>query len=160
MGASLREAGLNLLPIDYDRRRNTSPIFNYPYEKTREALEGLRSVRAPHPCHGFKMRYINPVNGDWAIPTIATWAQWLPKGFATAPYRSTDGSLFVVVEGQGYSLIGGKRYDWATHDVLVVPSWCDAEHHAEQETVLFGASDRVVQEKLGLWRERVSSARV
>ena len=154
-GASDAEAALNMLPINYDRTRGTSPIFNYPYARTREALQGIAHFRDPEPAFGFKMRYVNPLNGDWAIPTLATWAQLLPRGFETSPYRSTDGTVFVVIEGSGYSIIGGRRFDWTEHDVFVVPSWCESSHHAAAESVLFGASDRVIQEKLGLWRERL-----
>ncbi len=152
-GASTAEAALNMLPVSYDTTRNTSPIFNYPYERTRAALHGIARFREPEGPFGFKMRYLNPVNGDWAIPTIATWAQLLPRGYRTSPYRSTDGTIFIVVEGTGYSVIGGRRFEWGEHDVFVVPSWCESFHHADAESVLFGASDRVIQEKLGVWRE-------
>jgi gentisate 1,2-dioxygenase len=109
--------------------------------------------RDPSPFFGHKMRYVNPVNGGWAMPTIATWAQYLPKGFSTAPYRSTDGTVFVCVEGSGESTIGGKTIEWGAQDVFVVPSWHEATHRVSSDTFLFGASDRVVQEKLGIWRE-------
>ncbi|HZF25695.1 MAG TPA: gentisate 1,2-dioxygenase [Steroidobacteraceae bacterium] len=157
-GASLAEAALNMLPIDFDRKGGTSPIFNYPYTRTREALDGISRFRDPDPAFGFKMRYVNPTNGDWAISTIATWAQLVPKGFHTTPYRSTDGTIFVVIEGEGYSLIGGTRFDWGPHDIFVVPSWCESIHIGNAESILFGISDRVVQEKLGLWRESREAA--
>jgi len=157
-GASTAEAALNMLPVDFDRTRHTSPIFNYPYTRTREALDGLTRFREPAPEFGFKMRYVNPLNGDWAIPTIATWAQLLPRGFQTLPCRSTDGALYVVIEGSGESTIAGKTFQWGPHDVFVVPSWCEVVHKANTEAVLFGASDRVVQEKLGIWRERRGTA--
>jgi gentisate 1,2-dioxygenase len=155
IGASTSEATLNMLPMDVDASRRTSPIFNYPYSRTREALDGISRWRASDPAAGFKMRYVNPANGDWAIPTIATWAQLLPAGFQTIPYRSTDGTIFVVVEGNGESTIAGTTFRWGPKDVFVVPSWCEAVHRAASDTVLFGASDRVIQEKLGIWRERV-----
>jgi gentisate 1,2-dioxygenase len=132
--------------------------FNYPYARTRAALEGIARARAPEPAFGFKMRYIDPVNNDWAIPTIATWTQLLPRGFQTAPYRSTDGTIFAVIEGSGTSRIGDRSFEWRRHDVFVVPSWCEAAHQAREKSVLFGASDRVVQEKLGVWREQPASA--
>jgi gentisate 1,2-dioxygenase len=157
VGASTSEAALNMLPVDLDRSRQTSPIFNYPYARTREALSGIARFREPSAAFGFKMRYVNPVNGDWAIPTIATWAQLLPAGFRTSPYRSTDGTIYVVVEGTGRSTIAGCSFDWGPQDILVVPSWCEAAHEATREAVLFGASDRVVQEKLGFWRERLEA---
>jgi gentisate 1,2-dioxygenase len=47
---------------------------------------------------------------------------------------------------------------WEPHDIFVVPSWMKHTHHAESEAVLFSFSDRVVQEKLGLWREARGNA--
>ena len=83
------------------RRSGTSPIFNYPYDRTREALEQLRRREAWDPCHGLKMRYTNPVTGDHAMPTMGTFIQLLPKGFDGRRYRSTDATVFVAIEGRG-----------------------------------------------------------
>lgn len=152
--ASMFEAGMNLLPMDADRTRHTSPIFNYTYAKSREALHGASRFRDIDPARGFMMRYVNPLNGDWAMATVATWLQLLPKGNATAPYRSTDGTIMVVVEGRGHSVVAGKRIDWKPQDVFAIPAWSEVTHHPDEETVMFGASDRATQEKLGLWRER------
>ena len=33
---------------------------------------------------------VNPATGGYPIPSISTFIQFLPKGFKTAPYRSTD----------------------------------------------------------------------
>jgi gentisate 1,2-dioxygenase len=154
VGSSTAEAALNLLPLDYETRTTTSPIFNYPYVRTREALAGVAKLRPPEPGSGYRMRYANPVNGGWAIPTIATWAQLLPKGFVTQPHRSTDGTVMVVVEGKGWSLIDGERYDWGPNDILVAPSWRTVVHHPEEEAVFFCWSDRSVQEAFGFWREQ------
>lgn len=152
-GAAWAEAGSNLLPTEQRYRSMTSPIFNYPYSRTREALHALSRAHEVDAWHGHKMRYINPVNGGWAMPTLATWMQLLPRGLKTQPYRSTDSTIFVVVEGQGYSEIGGARFDWAPHDIFVVPSWVPCRHVVDADAVFFGYSDRVVQEKLDFWRE-------
>jgi gentisate 1,2-dioxygenase len=42
--------------------------------------------------------------------------------------------------------------------VFMVPAWARHSHRANEDTVLFSFSDRVVQEKLGLWREERSAA--
>lgn len=152
-GATNWTFGMNMLPVDCDRGRTTSPLFNYPYARSREALHGMAKDMEIDPYLGFRLRYANPVNGDWAIATIATWMQFLPKGFQTQNYRSTDGTVFVVAEGSGRSVVGGVPIDWRKGDVFVVPSWFGVSHTASEDAVLFGASDRVVQEKLGLWRE-------
>lgn len=152
-GAAMAEVGTHLLPIDHQHASQTSPIFNYPYKRTREALDKLARFRPINAWHGHKMRYVNPMTGGWAIPTIATWMQLLPKDFQTRPYRSTDSTVFVVVEGQGHSIIGNQRFDWEPHDIFVVPSWSQVLHCASEESTLFSYSDRAVQEKLDLLRE-------
>ncbi|MGH7091872.1 MAG: cupin domain-containing protein, partial [Stellaceae bacterium] len=157
-GAAEAEAAYNLLPDGQTWTSKTTPIFNYPYAKAREALEKLRKFRTPDPYHALRMKYINPVTGEWAMPTISTWMQLLPKGFATKPYRSTDSTGFVVVEGEGKSVIGGKRFDWGPRDIFVAPSWQFHEHQASSDAVIFQFSDRVVQEKLDFWREHRGNA--
>ena len=153
-GDSQARYGANMLPLGYESVVPASPIFNYPYARSREALEQMRKAEAWDPCHGLKMRYINPIDGGWAMPTIGTCLQLLPKGFASTPYRSTDATVFVGVEGSGTVRIGDAVYEWGPRDVFVVPSWHEITHEAREDAVLFSYSDRPIQEKLGLWRER------
>jgi gentisate 1,2-dioxygenase len=144
----------NLLPIDWRPAVKTSPVFNYPYVRSRESLDVLSRHEDPDPCHGHKLRYVNPTSGDFAMPTIGAFIQLLPGGFATRPYRSTDATVFVAVEGSGQSRVGDRVFDWEAHDIFVVPSWISVSHQAAADAVLFSCSDRPVQEKLGLWREQ------
>jgi gentisate 1,2-dioxygenase len=157
-GDSLARYGAGLLPVDWRPETRTSPIFNYPYARTREALQTMRKRGDWDACHGLKLRYVNPASGDFAMPTMATFMQLLPKGFAGAPYRSTDGTVFVCIEGSGETRIGGEVLAWRPRDVFMVPAWARHSHHANEDAVLFSFSDRVVQEKLGLWREERSAA--
>lgn len=152
-GDSAARYGANMMPLGYTRRAPTSPIFNYPYARSREALEMMRRAEEWDPCHGLKMRYVNPVNGDWAMPTIGTCLQLLPRGFRTLPYRSTDATVFVGVEGSGRATVAGETFAWGPRDVFVVPSWREVVHETDDDAVLFSYSDRPVQEKLGLFRE-------
>ena len=153
-GDSHARYGNNLLPVDDDYDRPTSPVFNYPYERTREALEQMRKRDAWSPWHGLKLKYANPKTGDFAIPTMATFIQLFPKGFASQPYRATDSTVFVCTEGRGKTTIGDKVLDWGPRDIFVVPSWEKHTHEVAEDSVLFSYSDRAVQEKLGFWREQ------
>lgn len=153
-GSAIAEAGSNLLPIDFEATSQTSPIFNYPYRVTREALDRMSRFRDPDACHGYKMKYINPVTGGSAMPTISTAIQLLPKGFVTETYRSTAGTVFTVVEGTGVAHIAGRRFAWRPHDLFVVPSWHPVELEANSDAVIFTYSDRVAQEKLDFFREQ------
>lgn len=153
-GDSMARYGQGLLPVDYVAQSPTSPVFNYPYARTREALETMRRSEQWDSCHGLKMRYVNPLNGDYAMPTIGTFMQLLPAGFITDTYRSTDATVFVVVEGNGQSHIGELDFSWQQHDIFVVPSWFPVSHSSTGDAVLFSYSDRPIQQKFGLWRER------
>ncbi len=153
VGDSLARYGSGLLPDGYRHPTLTSPVFNYPYERTREALEKMRQHDEWDPCHGLKMRYVNPMDGGYAMPTMGTFMQLLPQGFETAPYRSTDGAVFSVVEGTGRVHVGEESFAWGPRDTFVVPSWQRYRFEADEEAVIFSFSDRPVHEKLGLWRE-------
>jgi len=156
-GDSEARYGANLLPVDDSYSRPTSPVFNYRYDRTREALAEMQRRDEWSPWHGLKLKYANPKTGDYAIPTIATFVQLLPKGFKTSPYRSTASTVFVCIEGEGKSVIGegeaAQTFTWGPRDIFVVPSWTFVAHEADGEAVLFSYSDQGVHEKLGFFRE-------
>ncbi len=132
------------------------PLWHYPYARTRAALDQLRGG-AVHPSHGLKMEFVNPADGGPAMATMSAFIQFLPKGFSGRPYRSTEGAVVCVLEGRGATEIAGQRFAWSPSDILVIPSWHPYRHEATEDAVLFSFSDRTVQEKLGLWRERVEA---
>ncbi|MDE2378163.1 gentisate 1,2-dioxygenase [Bradyrhizobium sp.] len=152
-GDSFALYGHNLLPVDSKPRSKTSPIFSYPYSYTREALEKAKQRQAWDACHGLKLKFTNPETGDFAMPTIGTFIQLLPRGFKTARYRATDATVFAPIEGRGRSRIGDQVFEWGPRDLFVVPSWHQVTHEADEDAVLFSFSDRPVQEKLDLFRE-------
>ncbi len=152
-GNSLARYGMNMLPVRHQVDSQTSPIFSYPYARTRDALDTLLRQEEVDPWDGVKLRYVNPATGGWAMPTIATFMQILPRGFRGQTYRSTDATVFSVVEGQGSAFIAGQRFDFGPRDIFVVPSWAPARFQTEEECVLFSFSDRPVQQALGILRE-------
>ena len=152
-GDALARFGSSLLPLEYAPSSGTTPVFTYPYAKSREALEQLKRLDAPDTSHGVKMQYANPATGGYPMPTIAAFIQLLPSGFRGAAYRSTDGTVYCVVEGRGSSRVGDSSFEWAPGDIFVVPSWCKVAHETDEDAVLFSYSDRPVQKALGWWRE-------
>ena len=145
------------LPLEYKPSRMSSPVFNYSYARSREALDRLYRNGPLDPCHGIKMQYANPATGGYPMPTIGAFLQLLPSGFRGAAYRSTDAAVYCVAEGAGRSKIGDSEFAWRKNDVFVVPSWCSVSHEVEGEAVLFSFSDRPVQKVLGLWREETTA---
>jgi gentisate 1,2-dioxygenase len=146
--------GNNMLPVDWKPDDGNSPILNYPYHRSLETLYGLAGAGDPDPYHGHKVRYVNPATGGSPMPTIGAFMQLLPAGFGTQPYRSTDGTIFVVTQGRGESVIGDTTFAWKEKDIFVVPSWHRVVHRAHDAAVLFSFSDRPAQEKIGIWREQ------
>ncbi len=63
------------------------------------------------------------------------------------------GIIVAVAEGRGVAQVGDQRIPFGEHDVFVLPNWVWRSFHAEGDCFLFCSSDRVAQEKLGLWRE-------
>jgi gentisate 1,2-dioxygenase len=153
-GDALARYGSGLLPVGHRAASLNSPVFNYPYARTREALHAVARAGEPDPYQGHLMRYANPLDGGWAMPTMATMIRLLPAGFATRPYRSTDGAVFVAVEGRGRIRVDEQNFDVSPHDLVVVPGWMAYTLHAFEDLVLFSYSDRAAQEKLGLFREQ------
>ena len=155
-GDALARYGTNMVPLDYaPRPADPTRVFVYPFERTRASLLAI-ARGTPDAHHGFKLRYVNPATGASPMPTIGACAQWLPVGFETRPYRCTDGTVHVCLEGGGEASIGDRSWRFQENDVFVVPSWHAFQLRADRDALLFSFSDRPVQLALGLWREERS----
>lgn len=157
-GISLDRYGANMLPMRHDAPfGKTSPIFSYPYERSRETLHRLEHHADIDEWDGVKLRYINPATGGSPMPTMATFMQRLPAGFAGKPWRQTDGAVFSVVEGTGSVGIekDGRRqtFEFGPRDHFVIPSWHTAQLQSQAGCVLFSFSDRPVHQALGIHKE-------
>jgi gentisate 1,2-dioxygenase len=157
-GTSFARYGHNMAPVrGISPYGQTSPIFSYPYSRTREALHNLERSAPVDAWDGVKLRYTNPLTGGSPMPTMGTFMQLLPKGFSGKPYRQTDGTVFSVVEGTGTAYIespaGKAQFDFSARDHFVVPSWHTLRLHSAPGCVLFSYSDRPVHQALGIHRE-------
>jgi gentisate 1,2-dioxygenase len=159
--ASVSRYGAGLVPSERSWSKPYSPTNKYPYRPSLAALRALH-VAAGSPSSGTSMEYVNPVNGGPVLPTIACHLSLLGAGLSTAARRHTPSAIFCVIEGNGYSLINGIRYDWSTNDFFVVPSWHWYEHHATSgaDVVLFSMTDRPIYEAFHLVREQSDKTRV
>jgi gentisate 1,2-dioxygenase len=156
-GDSQARWGANMRPVNATWSNPESPIFAYPYDRSREALEKLREGAEWDPCGGLKLAYVNPTTGGSAMPTISTFLQLLPKGFAGATWRTTEGIVYSPTEGTGRVEVdtadGTVTLNWKPRDIFCVPCWMPHRLYADEHAVLFSFSDRVAQDKLGIWRE-------
>lgn len=154
-GDSMATFGQGMLPIHAESPYGaTTPIFNYPYERSRETLVSTAQNREPDPYSGHTLRYANPIDGGWAMPTMATWLTHLKRGENTLPVRSTDSMVMHVVEGSGEITIDNQVMVFQAKDVIAIPGWQWRHIKPSQDCFLFFFSDRAAHEKLGFFREQ------
>jgi gentisate 1,2-dioxygenase len=155
-GASLDAYGHNMRPFRgsvADRRPSHQPLFHYPYSDWRASLGAMASSATIDPHLGHALEFINPATGGPMMPTIGAHVRLLPVGFETAVRQSTDATVYVVVEGTGTVRIDDYEIALKPRDLVVSPSWSEVQFQASSELVLFGFSDKPVQECLQLYRE-------
>ena len=132
-----------------------SPLWHYPLERARQALEQMAPQDSGSAHDGLILEYSNPVTGGPAMPTIACFIQMLRPGQHTRAHRHVCCTNYHVIEGSGYSLVGGRRLDWEDKDVFTVPTWTAHEHvnSGSKAALLFSFSDAPVMKALDLYRE-------
>ena len=131
----------------------TSPMFHYRGADVREALTGLRREEGD-PYDALSLRFINPATGASVFPTLDYRALMLRPGEATRFKRETASTLYIAIEGQGVAEIAGRRLDWQTNDIFVVPSFVWRRHinQSKADAVLYAVSDAPLMKKIGQYR--------
>jgi gentisate 1,2-dioxygenase len=131
----------------------TGPVFQYRGSDIRAALDGLRG-EAGDPYEGVTVRFVNPANGAPVFPTLDYSAQLLRPGEATGWKRETANAFYIVLDGEGTTEIGERRFDWRANDLFVVPnfSWRRHINRGPGDALLYLCSDRPLFEKIGQYR--------
>jgi gentisate 1,2-dioxygenase len=158
-GDTLARYGRNMRPMRggvADRRPSRQPLFHYRYADWRPALDTMAASAEIDPHLGHALEFLNPADGGSIMPTISAHVRLLPAGFETRERQASDGTIFVVVQGEGKAAVGDETLDLSIRDVFVVPSWKSLRVRAHSDLVLFGFSDRAPQEKLNLYREKLA----
>ena len=68
--------------------------------------------------------------------------------------RETCSTFIVVIDGSGYSEIGGERFDWVPNDIMVVPpfTWRKHVNTGSGDAVLYTVTDAEVLRHIGQYR--------
>ena len=109
-----------------------SPRFSCKWGSTREALYRLVGLE-PSPYEGYALRFANPFTGGPVMPTIGASMHLLPAGQHTRARRTTSNAIYHVVEGSGFSVLDGQRFDWQAGDTFCVPNWWPTATRAERQ---------------------------
>jgi gentisate 1,2-dioxygenase len=117
--------------------------------KLSAAMERQARQSAPKPVDG--VRLLSPVASPGKI--IAAPVNYKKHLFQTRPMRSTDGMVMAVADGRGTLQIADRSFAFSSRDIHAIPGWNWRSFKASEDCFLFFFSDRVAQEKLGLFRE-------
>jgi 1-hydroxy-2-naphthoate dioxygenase len=128
--------------------------FRYPWTDTYKALQEIRAEDAD-PCNGSLLRYINPVDGGYTLPTMSCEIQLLKPGLKTKLHRHTSTACYHVFKGSGRTRVGEGYLEWSKGDSFVIPTWLWHAHEnpGKEEAVLFSLSDQPVLEVLEWYKE-------
>lgn len=149
--------GAGLVPADIAWNKPYSPLFKYSWKQVYPALLETAKVNEGSPFDGILMHYTNPVTGGHVMQTMGASIQLLRAGEHTKAHKHTGSFVYQCAKGHGYSIIGGKRFDWKERDIFCVPSWEYHEHINLSETedaCLFSFNDLPVITSLGLYQEK------
>lgn len=146
-----------LLPANEKWDKPYSPLMKYSWDATYTALLNYAKVTDGSLYDGVVMRYVNPYTGGDPMLTMGAQMQLLRPSEHTKAHRHTGNVIYTVAKGEGYSIVGGKRFDWTEKDIFCVPSWMWHEHcnkSSGDDACLFSFNDFPTMQKLGFYAEQ------
>jgi gentisate 1,2-dioxygenase len=149
-----------VIPVDPEWDKPYSPLFKYSWANTYKVLKDRAERTQGSEFDGIIMKYSNPLTGGAVMQTMSATMQLLRPNEHTKAHKHTGSFMYQCAKGRGYSIIGGKRYDWKERDIFCVPSWVYHEHCNLSETedaCLFSFNDLPVIKALGLYQEKAYS---
>src|SRR5699024_1418309 len=92
--------------------------------------------------------------GYGVSPTINAVVQVLAPNEHNNPHKHSNLAIFIVFEGEGYSIIDGEKLEWETGDVFLSPPWLSHEHCNTSHTgsgVWYTIQDVPTVASMGSW---------
>ena len=85
------------------------------------------------PLRGADRRFIALVNGDTGeaggvFPSIFLGIQTFAPGEHIVAHRHNSYALYHIIQGEGYSVLDGQRFDWRRGDTFGCPPMASHEH--------------------------------
>jgi gentisate 1,2-dioxygenase len=133
----------------------SSPMYVYRWEQMLELLERYKEWEG-NPYEGILIEYVDPTRGTPIYRTMTFFAQMLRPGERTRPMKQNSSVLLAPLEGEGHSIIEGRKFDWAPFDTVAIPGghWCEHVNGSEtSRAIIFVASDEPTLKVLGFYRK-------
>ncbi len=121
--------------IERTRERERPPIKDNPYEavlRQRKALKE-RNLTGPIVLRGDEMEvfqarqgklkfFMDPVFAPFKDRPLQQWRVFMHTITTKSGKHTHQGGLLIfVIEGKGYSIVNGERWDWEKGDLVLLP---------------------------------------
>jgi gentisate 1,2-dioxygenase len=98
-----------------------------------DALPQLQEL-AKDPLRRADRRFLSLVSEDTgeaggALPSVFLGLQIINPGEHIAPHRHNSYAIYHIIEGSGYSIVEGERFNWKRGDIFVCPGMASHEHY-------------------------------
>ncbi|MBI4522336.1 MAG: cupin domain-containing protein [Deltaproteobacteria bacterium] len=109
--------------------------YHYAERWIRRQTEGAVVVRGkerPYDVHkqNVSRRYLSPCEPELADTVLQDWEVFLAKFTGrSGKHRHQGGLVIFILEGSGYSVLDGERFDWEAGDLVVLPLKPDRVEH-------------------------------
>ncbi|OAA76121.1 RmlC-like jelly roll fold protein [Akanthomyces lecanii RCEF 1005] len=144
--------------------------FNEHYSAARYPATDVDSSPIVFPWRDMLAK-LHDAPGSWAaVPyrnsdgreigrVIGASAERLDKGAESPVRQETSSSVYHVIQGSGWSEIGGKSFSWQRGDTFCIPAWYKYKHVANGEdngVYLYRFDDKPMLKSLGLLRTQMN----
>ncbi len=119
---------------------------------------------AGDPLRRADRRFIALVNSDTgeaggAVPSAFIGIQILNPGEHILPHRHNSYAVYHILQGRGYSILEGEKFEWERGDTFSCPAWAVHEHvnTGEEQAIQYVFQDmpaRAMERNL-MWEEPI-----
>ncbi len=121
-----------------------APTNTYDKYIARLAEEAEWRRNCPHVVHGAerpweetrmgRLKYLIYPGIPSGIITVDAWVQHIPPGGRSGKHRHAAEEVHKILQGKGYDVQDGERYDWEAEDVACMPILTTHQHFNASKT--------------------------
>ena len=74
-----------------------------------------------HNPHGVMRWYLHEAMDDTAVRTLNFYIQEIPKNSRSGKLRYQGNAVIYIIQGKGYTVMDGVKYEWKADDVIQLP---------------------------------------
>lgn len=88
--------------------------------------------------------------------TLGGRAERLDAGKSSPAARETASAVYHVIEGSGYTIIDGNKFEWKKSDTFCIPAWYKYQHFSssDERVYLYRFDDKPMLDALGFYRSQ------